>query len=98
MRGDKTLRIICGIEKQRGWDLEIGAFVIHCDDSFWREIVHLCLTRAAVVVVDGGIRKCDVGTGERFSDNVPGVDCAGLRSWRKHIGRSHQFHGMDGGI
>lgn len=49
---DKTLRVIRDIEKQRGWHFETGVYVIHCDDSFWREIVELCLTRASVAVID----------------------------------------------
>lgn len=49
---ETTLRVIHKIEKRRGWHLDIGVFVIHCDDSFWREIVQLCLNGASATVID----------------------------------------------
>jgi hypothetical protein len=49
---EKTLRVIHQITKRKGWHFPEGIFVIHCDDSFWREIVELCLTSASAAVID----------------------------------------------
>lgn len=49
---EKTLRVIRQITKRKGWHFDTGIFVIHCDDSFWREIVELCLTCASAAVID----------------------------------------------
>jgi hypothetical protein len=49
---EKTLRVIRQITRRKGWRFDIGIFVIHCDDSFWREIVELCLTCASTAVID----------------------------------------------
>jgi len=46
------LRLIRQITRRKGWHLDTGIFVIHCDDSFWREIVELCLTCASAAVID----------------------------------------------
>jgi hypothetical protein len=48
----KTLRLMRQITKRKGWHFDAGIFVIHCDDSFWREIVELCLSCASAAVVD----------------------------------------------
>lgn len=49
---EQTLQLIRKIEKRRGWHSDTCVFVIHCEDSFWREIVQLCLARSSVTVVD----------------------------------------------
>lgn len=49
---EKTLRVIRQITTRKGWHVDTGIFIIHCDDSFWREIVELCLTCASAAVID----------------------------------------------
>ena len=49
---EQTLQLIRKIQKRRGWQSDAGVFVIHCDDSFWREIVQLCMACASATVID----------------------------------------------
>jgi len=60
---EKTLRVIRQITKRKGWHLDTGIFVIHCDYSFWREIVELCLTCASAAVID--VTKPSQNVGEK---------------------------------
>jgi hypothetical protein len=48
----KTLRVIQQITTRKSWQFDTGIFVVHCDDSFWHEIVELCLTCASAAVID----------------------------------------------
>jgi hypothetical protein len=47
----KVLQLIQKIERKRGWHTD-GIFLIRCGRSFWREVIELCVTSAAVVVID----------------------------------------------
>jgi len=49
---EQTLYLILGIRDQRGQHGDDSVLIVHCDDSFWRETVQLCLTHASAVVID----------------------------------------------
>jgi len=47
----KVLKLMRKIERKSGWHTS-GVFLIRCGESFWRQVVELCIQSAAVVVID----------------------------------------------
>lgn len=49
---ERTLRLIDEIRERRGRRGDDSVLVLRCQDSFWRDIVELCLRNASAVVID----------------------------------------------